>query len=249
MKKLFSVIIFLGFCCIATAQDSLLVTANRHYADGEFSQAIALYQEVLNSQKVSAEVYYNLGNSQYKSGKYTQAIINYERALLLAPDDDDIRFNLSLANRHIQDAISPLPRMFLVRWWENISNNFSVDEWGKISVISFILVLLLTAIFIFNRSSAIKKLTFWIGILMILATVISYNVAAQQENRLTNQRNAIVTQPSITVKSSPSEGGTDLFLIHEGLKVQIKNQLGSWIEIRLADGNQGWLPDSSVEKI
>ena len=249
MKKLFSVIIFIGFCCIATAQDSLLVKANRHYVDGEFSQAIALYQEVLNSQKVSAEVYYNLGNSQYKSGNYTQAIINYERALLLAPDDDDIRFNLALANRHIQDAISPLPRMFLVRWWENISNNFSVDEWGKISVISFILVLLLTAIFIFSRSSTIKKLTFWIGILMILATVISYNVAAQQENRLTNQRNAIVTQPSITVKSSPSEGGTDLFLIHEGLKVQIKNQLGSWIEIRLADGNQGWLPDSSVEKI
>ena len=249
MKKLFSVIIFIGLSCIANAQDSLLVKANKHYADGEFDKAIALYEEVLNSQMVSAEVYYNLGNSQYKSSNYTRAIINYERALLLAPDDDDVRFNLSLANRHIQDAISPLPRMFLVRWWENISNNFSVDEWGKISIVSFILALLLTAIFIFSRSSVIKKISFWTEILLLATTIISYNIAAQQENRLTNQRHAIVTQPSVTVKSSPSEGGTNLFLIHEGLKVQIKDQLGSWIEIKLADGNQGWLPDSSVEKL
>ena len=249
MKQVFAVIIFIGLSYSGIAQDSLLVKANAHYTEGEFSKAIELYESILNSQMVSTEVYYNLGNSLYKLNNYTQSIINYERALLLSPDDDDVKFNLQLANQHIQDAINPLPKMFLVRWWENLSNIFSVDEWGKISIAGFILVLIFVAIFIFTRSIAIKKATFWSGILLIIITFLSYNFASQQEERLANPRYAIIIQPSITVKSSPSEGGTDLFLIHEGLKVEIKDRLGSWIEIRLADGNQGWLPESSIEKI
>jgi SH3-like domain-containing protein len=80
-------------------------------------------------------------------------------------------------------------------------------------------------------------------------TIFSYTFAAKQKSRLVNHTYAIVMQPTVTVKSSPSETGTNLFVVHEGLKVRITDKLGDWVEIRLADGNKGWLLTESVERI
>lgn len=249
MKTLIHTILILLIAVSAYSQDSLLVRANQLYAEEKYDQAIDLYQQILKNNQESAEVYYNLGNSYYKKGLYTRSIINYERAKLLAPNDDDIDFNLDIANQHVVDAITPLPKIFFIRWWHNLINKFSVDGWAKISVFTFILTLILAGIFFFTASSGIKRSAFWSGILVLAISVLSFNFAGRQEKKITDHRFAIITQPSITVKSSPSEGGTNLFLIHEGLKVEILDQLGAWKNIRLADGNQGWLPDSSMEKI
>lgn len=249
MKTLISTILILLITLSASSQDSLLVRANQHYAEGKYEQAIDLYRQILKNNLESAEVYYNLGNACYKTGQYTLSIINYERAKLLAPNDDDIEFNLEIANQHVVDAIAPLPKVFFIRWWHHLVNKFSADSWAKISVFSFILTLVLAGFFVFTASSRIKRTSFWAGILILAISVFSYNFAARQEKRMTEHRFAIITQPSVTVKSSPSEGGTNLFLIHEGLKVEILDQLGTWNNIRLADGNQGWLPDNSMEKI
>ena len=249
MKTIFQIIFISLFTLTAAAQDSLLVKANQHYTNQEYEKAIARYQEILNSDQESAEVYYNLGNAYYKNGQATKAIISYERAKLLAPNDEDIQFNLDLANQHVVDAIDPLPKVFFIRWWHSLANKFSADGWAKISVGAFILILILAGLFAFTQTVAVKRLSFWFGIIIVAISIFSFNFAARQKNRMTSHNFAIITQPSVTVKSSPSESGTDLFLIHEGLKVEIKDSLGSWREIRLADGNQGWLPLNSIEKI
>ncbi len=249
MKIIINILLALLISVSTFAQNALLEKANQHYTSEEYKLAIESYEELLNTDVESAELYYNLGNSFYKTGQVTKAILNFERAKLLAPSDEDIQFNLVLANQHVVDAIEPLPRVFFVRWWNSITNLTSVDNWAKISVISFVLFLILAGFFVFTRSVATKRFTFWIGILFILVAVFSFNFAASQKKQLTQHDYAIVTQPSITVKSSPSETGTDIFVIHEGLKVQVKDSLGVWREIRLADGNQGWLPANSIEQI
>lgn len=246
--KTFFQIIFLLFSIGAVAQ-SQLEKANQHYTAGEYQEAAAAYEEILSGNQESAEIYYNLGNAYYKNGEITKAIINYERAKLLSPNDEDILFNLELANQHVVDAIDPLPRVFFVRWWDNLTDKYPADGWAKISIASFILMLLLAGFFLFSRSIGIRKVSFWTGVLILAISIFSFNFAARQKKRMTERNFAIITQPSVMVKSSPSESGTDLFLIHEGLKVGIKDSLGSWREIRLADGNQGWLPAGSMEKI
>ncbi|RKD90595.1 tetratricopeptide repeat protein [Mangrovibacterium diazotrophicum] len=249
MKKFIQTIFLLALSLSVFAQDAQLDKANQHYIAGEYDQAIEAYNEILNGSKESAEVYYNLGNAYYKTGKYTQSILNYERAKLLAPNDEDIQFNLELANQHVVDAIDPLPQVFFVRWWNNITNKFSIDQWARISVVSFIVFLILAGLFFFTQNGVIKRVSFWTGILVIVISIFSFNFAARHKKRITEHNFAIITQPSVTVKSSPSDSGTDLFLIHEGLKVEIKDNLSGWMEIRLSDGNQGWLPANSVERI
>lgn len=249
MKKFIQLIFLLTISLSVFAQDALLDKANKHYIAGEYNDAITAYNEILNSNKASAEVYYNLGNAYYKTNQFTKAILNYERAKLLAPNDQDIQFNLDLANQHVVDNIDPLPQVFFIRWWNNITNKFSVDQWARISVICFILFLILAGFFFFTRNGTFKRISFWAGILIVVISIFSFNFAARHKKRITQHNFAIIVQPSVTVKSSPSDSGTDLFLIHEGLKVQIKDSLSGWMEIQLSDGNQGWLPDNSIERI
>ena len=251
MKRLIPTLLLFLLILNVSAQNgkAILQKANEAYTNGKYTEAIQDYKQILSQKMQSAELYYNLGNAYYKTADYTHAIINYERAKLLAPGDNDIQFNLKLANQHVVDAIQPLPQLFLFHWWNELTNLMTVDSWATLSIISFILLLLLAAAFFFTGRAPVKRISFWLGLLMIVISIFSFNFAARQKSRQTRHNYAIVTQPSITVKSSPSGSGTKLFLIHEGLKVQLKDSLGSWKEIQMADGNQGWLPDSAIVRI
>ncbi|MFV0366685.1 MAG: tetratricopeptide repeat protein [Mangrovibacterium sp.] len=250
MNKFFKITILLltlGFS--ASAQEALLDSANQNYINQNYNKAIEQYLEVLSGDKVSAELYYNLGNAYYKKGDYTQSILNYERAKRLAPNDEDIQFNLNMANAHIVDDIQPLPQVFFVDWWHGLINTFTVNEWAWVSCVSFLLFLIGFCIYLFSSTSRNKRLGFTFGVLSVLISILSFNFAASHKKELNKHRQAIIIQPTVTVKSSPSEGGTSLFIIHEGLKVEIREELGDWLEVRLDDGNQGWLQANSLERI
>jgi tetratricopeptide (TPR) repeat protein len=249
MKRLFYTILALLFTATVFAQSDLLQKANEHYTKEEYKQAIDDYNKILMTNMESSEVYFNLGNAYYKTKQYTLSILNFERAKLLAPDDEDIAFNLQVANQHVVDSIQELPGIFIVRWWNSLVNSQTTDAWAVISISGFILFLVLMGFYFFARTGEVKRVSFWAGCFLILLTIFSWSFAAQQKSRLVNHLEAIVMQPTVTVKSSPSEKGTNLFVIHEGLKVKITDKLGDWVEIKLADGNKGWLQTESVERI
>lgn len=249
MKRLLNTILAILFTASVFAQADLLQKANDFYSKDKFNEAIETYNQILKTNMESPEVYFNLGNAYYKTGQYTQAILNYERAKLLAPDDEDISFNLQVVNQKVVDSIQELPGIFIVKWWNSIINSQSTDTWAFLSIVSFIVFLVMLGFYFFARTSDVKRITFWSGCFLILFTIFSWTFAAKQKNRLVKHTFAIVMQPTVTVKSSPSEKGTNLFVIHEGLKVKITDKLGEWIEIQLADGNKGWLQTESVERI
>lgn len=249
MKRYFILIMAFFFTVTVFAQGDLIQKANEHYTKEEYKKAIDGYNQILMAGIESPEVYYNLGNAYYKTNQFTLAILNFERAKLLAPDDEDIEFNLQVANQKVVDSIQELPGIFIVRWWNTLVNSQSTDSWAVISIIGFILFLTLVGLYFFAKSGDVKRISFWAGCLLILFSIFSWSFAARQKSRLVNHSYAIVMQPTVTVKSSPSEKGTNLFVIHEGLKVRITDKLGDWVEIRLADGNKGWLLVESIERI
>jgi len=249
MKRYFIAILVLLFAATVFAQGDLIQKANDHYTKEEYNKAIDGYNQILMSGIESSEVYYNLGNSYYKTNQFTLAILNFERAKLLAPDDEDIEFNLTVANQKVVDSIQELPGIFIVRWWNSLINSQTTDSWAVISIIGFILFLTMAGLYFFAVSGDIKRISFWAACFFIVITIFSWSFAAKQKSRLVNHSYAIIMQPTVTVKSSPSEKGTNLFVIHEGLKVRITDKLGDWVEIRLADGNKGWLLIESIEQI
>lgn len=250
MKKilLLLTILFMGINGF-TAEIPFEKQAEELYAAGSYSEAADIYNKLLSTGKESADLYYNLGNCYYKLGDNTHAIINYERALLLDPRDASTRYNLKMAQKAIVDKIEVLPELFLVRWYKNLETAFSADQWGYISVVIFVIFLIMAALFFYSSSVLIKKMGFIIGIVMFFFTIGSIYFATKQNNRISEREYAIILAPSVTVKGAPNASGTSLFLIHEGLKVRIIEELGNWYNIRLADGNEGWVAKSDIEII
>lgn len=219
------------------------------YIKEDYATAIQVYETLLKNGE-AADVYYNLGNSYYKIGEIAKAVLNYERALLLQPGNNDIRANLEVARAKTIDKVEPVPEVFFVSWTKSLINSMSVDAWAMWGIISFILFIVALYFFIFSKLIMWKKAGFISGVIFLIITICTNLFASEQKEHLVNRNEAIVMNPSVTVRSTPSESGTSLFILHEGRKVSIKdNSMKEWKEIRLEDGKVGWVPTSAIEVI
>ena len=223
--------------------------ADSAYVRGEYQQAIKDYEALLKNG-ASADLYYNLGNAYYRSENITRAVLNYERALLLSPGDRDIRFNLQLARSKTIDKIVPESEMFFITWYHALVNLMSVDGWARTAIFALALVIVLSLVYLFSGQIWLRKIGFFGGITMLALFVLANVFASQQKQSLMHRKGAIVVSSSVTVKSTPAMNGTDLFILHEGTKVSIKDgSMKDWKEIRLADGKEGWIKSKEIEMI
>ncbi len=228
----------------------ILQTGNQHYLDGEYEMAVKAYQSIIDSGYSSAELYFNLGNAYYKSHDITMSLVNYERARILKPNDPEIQHNLEIAREFVVDRIEVLPEFFLRKAYVGFVKIFDADIWALVSIISFGLSLALFIAYFFMKQLFFRKVSFWVGILFVVIAGSTFLFAAQQNKLVTKHNQAIILTPSVTIKSSPDEdSGTDLFLLHEGTKVTISDELGDWREVVLSDGNSGWLKDRDLIRL
>lgn len=220
------------------------------YECGHYERAANVYKKVIIECGVSADVYYNLGNAYYKMDDMPRAILNYERALLLDQGDSDICANLALARGKIVDKVTPASEMFFVTWWRMLVNSASVDSWAVISIVSFALMLLGVWVYLFVQMLLLRKIGAYGALAFLFAVIFSSIAAVSQRSSILNRNTAIVMDAVVTVKSSPSDASTDLFLMHGGSKVDILDTtMSEWIEVKLEEGKEGWIPASAVEVI
>ena len=92
----------------------------------------------------------------------------------------------------------------------------------------------------------LKKIGFYLGIMLFVVVIFTNIFAYNQKNELLNRNGAIVFAPTVTIKSSPDNSGTDLFILHEGTKVFIRESVGDWNEIVLEDGKVGWINKKDI---
>ena len=236
-------------CLSPTCLAQTKADADSSYVQGDYQKAIEQYNELLK-QGQSADLYYNLGNAYYRTEEITQAILAYERALLLAPGDADIRFNLQLARTKTVDKMAPQSELFVVTWYRTLVNQFSVDGWAYASIIMLALAIVLALLYLFSSPVWLRKVGFFGGLVALLCFILANLFAWQQKQTLTHRDGAIIIQSAVPVKSTPAPNGTDLFILHEGTKVTVTDDsMADWKEIRMTDGKVGWVETSQIEII
>ncbi|MCF8302779.1 MAG: tetratricopeptide repeat protein [Bacteroidales bacterium] len=246
----FSMSISLGFADESNRQlDTLVSQANRLYTEGMYNDAISLYRQAIDTGYVSSELYYNLGNAFFKKNDMPWAILYYERALQMAPNDQDIKHNLEMAREQIPDKIDKVPELFYIRWWKDLKKVFAPDEWAKVSMAGFFLLAISFIIFILGKGYNTRKTAFWMGVVFTFLTLVATGITYDQYREVKTETQAIVFTPSVTVKSEPDEDSGDLFVIHEGTKVEVKRKIGDWREIRIENGSEGWIRASDIRNI
>lgn len=233
----------------ADNQSTLLAEGNKSYTDGKYDDAVKSYESLIKQGYKSEVVYFNLGNAYFKSKNIPAAILNFERALVLNPSDEDIKFNLELAQTYTVDRIEPLPEFFLVTFFKNIQKWMSTNGWAYLGILLLVIVCISVATFWFTYNPFIKRITFSIGIISLIFMLFSFTFSARQKNQILDHNYGILFPSVVAVKSSPGESGKDLFVLHGGTKVKILDTVGEWYEIRIADGNKGWILKDTLEKI
>lgn len=223
--------------------------ADSSYINGNYQLAAHQYEQILKDG-VSAEIYYNLGNSYYRMDEYTSALIAYERALRLAPSDVDIKFNLHMVRSKTIDKIAPESQLFFVTWYQSIVNLMSANGWAKTSLYCLALTIVLLLLYLFSNPLWIRKFGFFSGLVTLFICILAIIFAWQQQRIMSTHDEAIIIESAVPIKSSPSHGGKDLFLLHEGTKVKITDDtMTEWKEIIISDGKKGWIEADKIEII
>ena len=251
MKRYIFVLSLALVSLLAHAADlaEMKIQADSAYARADYETAVKLYG-TLAKQNATSDVCYNLGCAYYRLDDMAHSVLWFERALKLEPSDKDILTNLEMARTKTIDKIIPQHEFILFTYFRAMTNWFSLRTWTIIALLSFVFVLVLLLLFWASDSIFARKCAFSSAVLLLLVCILSNVCAVQQRNFKQTHTSGIIISPAVTVKSTPADNGNDLFVLHEGSKVEIlDSSLKEWCEVSIADGKVGWIPKKSFDLI
>ncbi|MEO6166912.1 MAG: tetratricopeptide repeat protein [Chitinophagales bacterium] len=242
----FAIVCCISFTVFAQSATELYQQAGESYKSKQFPEAAGKYEQLLSQGYKNAEVYYNLGSCYYKMGNIGKCILNYERALKLSPKDEDIRYNLKLARLKPVDNMRPVPQLGIITWWNDFVSFNSSNGWGIFAIVSvWLCIFVFAASFLYGQRRVFNILV----LVFLFLSFSSLALAVHQKKQEGRSAAAVVMVSGAYVKSAPDAGASDLFMIHEGTRLQILDQVGEWNKIRLEDGKVGWMAKESFERI
>ncbi len=231
------------------SENALFKTAHQAYLDGDFETAQEIYQHLIDRGVLSADIYYNLGNSYFRQQKIAKAILNYERALKLRPGDQGILFNLQLANTFIRDDIQHEKPFLLLYGWKLTASLLPPVAWLAIHLALFLCGLFLVARFLTSNASRTRVNTFRLAILSLSLSLLIMALSFQSHHNIFGKSEAIILADTATIKSGPGKQSNTLGHYHAGTKVRIINHEEGWLEVKSADGHIGWIDEEKLEII
>ncbi len=255
MKRLIVIVLFMNFLVFPAiiAQDSernaQFDSGTGLFSEGDYQGALDEWLSVYKTGYSSPELCYNIGNAYFKLNNIPGAILFYERALLLDPTDEDINYNLNISRTRVVDRMEEIPELFFVRWFNVVSLLLPSNTWAVISIVSFVVCLILLSVYFFTSDYKLKVAAFWVSLVFLFVSLSSISNSIRSKNMIFHNESAIIFSSQVRGKSSPDDSGNDLFVLHEGTKVEVTDKVGEWLEIRLSDGNKGWVPASGLEII
>ena len=221
---------------------------NVAYTNGEYEEAIAAYTTVAEKW-TSFELEYNLGGAHYKAGQIGPCILHYERARRLRPNDDDLSANLLLAQAAVTDRIEGMPEIGIDSLWRELISQERLAGWtappsscgcsdsgaGPPNVPGR------------HCPTAVAR-PHGPGGVVARAGVGRLEQTDPPAHRVRGRRRGDGTTGR--GHECPSGGNpSKLFVLHEGTVVELLREEGDWRQVRLANGNSGWLEASAVEGI
>lgn len=233
----------------ASPVEELAAEGDAAYRQGNYLRAIDTYNRVITGGYISGPLLYNLANAHFKAGNLGESILWYERAKKLMPNSRDLRYNLEIAKSKTVDRIEKPPRLPIWNLVDTLRDLLShralaAFAWtaALLSAVLFAMRLLLT------RPGWAKPLrgllTASLVLLVVALALVGLRIAADHGDDM-----AVILVDKVSLYAAPDETSVELLALHEGTTVTVVKQLDSWMEVRLEDGRQGWMPQNAGELV
>jgi tetratricopeptide (TPR) repeat protein len=222
---------------------------NELYRKNQFQEAAQAYESVLKTNKQSAELYFNLGNAYYKLNKVAPAIYNFEKALLLKPNDPDILNNLAFAQKLQIDEVKTVPEVGFEKIVTNFTASRHYNSWAWVAVIGSFFILLFFIGYYFSYRTILKRIFFGGMFVSAMVLVLALFATISEKNNELLFRPAIVFAEVAEVKAEPKPDAPNAFVLHEGTKVEVKEELDNWRLVALPDGTDGWIRKELIKEL
>ena len=222
---------------------------NNLYQNGKYDLAAKAYESVLNDNKESVELYFNLGNCYYKLHQTAPAIYNYEKALVLDPYNAAVLNNIKFAQKQTIDEIKVVPKVGFAKLLRDFTGIYPFETWAWISISFAMLVLVFFMGYYFLQNVVVKRVFFFGMFIILLLVAMSFSAAFFEKSHFDNEKPAIVFAESADVRSEPQKASNATFVLHEGTKVYVLEKLGNWKKIQLTDGTEGWIDSGAIKEV
>ena len=215
------------------------------YMKGQYDLALQEFESILSNNWDSPELYYNLGNAFYRSGNIAGAVWAFESCLKLSPTHHDAIYNLKLANLNVIYRMDLPAPPFYLKWYLGIKERYNPSKWLNIFLFILLLFALLMAASRITSFSVLGKLQ---GIIMTVLFMVLFltlhSIWTENSYDL-----GIIYSAQVEARSEPNQFSTQLFEVHEGLRVSVKQTTDEWVEIELLDGKIGWVEENDIRLI
>lgn len=243
------VILFMGIAPLWGQGEALFEKASSAYNEGQYEEAANLYHEILEQDLHSAALYFNLGNCYYKLNRVAPSIYYYEKALLLDPDDQEIKTNLAFARNMTLDAIEELPETDLNKAYASLTGVLNFDQWARLAVLLVLVFVIALSLFFVFRYPRPKRISFVVGMVALGLTIVAVVFAYVQYENFVEEQPAIIFAEETSVRTEPNDRSEQAFLLHEGTKVNVLEELNDWNRIELVNGQSGWILSENLRPL
>jgi tetratricopeptide (TPR) repeat protein len=231
---------------MSLANNQLEVKAEKAYSEKKYKEAIESYESILKEGLTSYKLYYNLGNAYYKNNELGKAIYNYELANKLQPNNQDVKTNLKIASEKTVDKIESRENFFIGAIKSGLVNSLSTNGWAWTSIFSLTGALALAFIFFTSNKIALKRIGFFTSGLSLIVFVGSISLGYTSLNDKQINNFAIILNREVKIYEEPITSSKSKFYLHEGTRVSVIETNPDWTNIKLENGNEGWVKTSSI---
>jgi hypothetical protein len=218
---------------------------NEAHLRGDYAAAAAAYEQLDRQHVVSADLYYNQGVTYFRQAQLGRAIWAFERALVVSPDDENARFNLTqarkLAAQRAHDKLEGAEREPLwVRIVTYVSPSTEVWLFCGLYLGCFALL------FIRRAMAHDSRLAVTTGAAILGTGAALAGLLVLGRVQLDRIPAAVVLPDQVAVKEGADNNFRTSFELHGGLRVRVLEREQDWLRIRLQNGLEGFVKAEDV---
>lgn len=247
VSKIKKFIIFLFFSINLFSEEEVFKKGVEFYKEKKYEEAINTWLQ-LEKNYEDWRIYFNIGNAYAKLGKTGYAMLHYEKALKLKPGEKMIEENINFLKYKLKDKIEEEQKSPLRKTLERFYNKLNFKKVMIYFVFSFFLINLIICFYLIFPQNFPKVFLIFLSFLIGFFTVSSFFLF-HFWHKEKNVFYGIIMEDTVEVRSAPMDDATILFVIHEGLKVRVYEEVESYLRIGLPNGMGGFVSKSSLKII